>query len=54
MNRIMILIVLSVGLSGCYAGIGIGDNGQPPTYVATDALGSALAQASIGTDDLSP
>jgi hypothetical protein len=48
MGKLMAIVALVVGLSGCHAGFGIGDNGQAPTYVASDALGSAVAQASIG------
>ncbi len=44
----MILITLLVGLSACHAGFGIGDNGQHPTYVATNTFGSAVAQSSMG------
>lgn len=51
--RGMVLIVLLVGLSACHAGIGIGDYDQHPASVATDGWGPALAQASIGTTDLS-
>jgi hypothetical protein len=54
MNKIMALIFLLVGLSGCDAGLSFRDDGQPPAYAANDALGSALAQASIGAADLSP
>jgi hypothetical protein len=43
------MIALLIGLSACQAGMGIGDDGQQPTSAATDAWGSALAQASIGT-----
>jgi hypothetical protein len=43
------MFALLVGLSACNAAFGIGDNGQNPAYVATDAFGSAVAQASIGT-----
>jgi hypothetical protein len=48
MSKVLALFALLVGLAACHAGIGIGDNGQHPTYVATDPLGSAIAQASIG------
>jgi hypothetical protein len=49
MNKILTMIALVVALSACHAGFGIGDNGQRPNYVATDAPGSAVAQASIGS-----
>lgn len=49
MYKVMTLLALLVGLSGCYAGLGVGDSGQHPIYVASDALGSAVAQASIGS-----
>jgi hypothetical protein len=49
MNKVLALFALLVGLTACHAGIGIGDNGQHPNYVATDPLGSAIAQASMGT-----
>jgi len=49
MGRIMMIALLVGGLSACHAGFGIGDNGQGRSYVATDALGSAAAQASIGS-----
>jgi hypothetical protein len=52
MTRLAIIMVtLLVGLSACHAhgGFGFGDNGQHSTYVATNAFGSAAAQASIGT-----
>jgi hypothetical protein len=44
----IIMITLMVGLSACHAGFGIGDNGQHPTYVATNTFGSAVAQSSMG------
>jgi hypothetical protein len=49
MSRIMMIALLIGGLSACHAGFGIGDNGQGGSYVATDAWGSAISQASIGT-----
>jgi hypothetical protein len=49
MNKVLALCALLVGLAACHAGMGIGDNGQHPTYVVTDPLGSAFAQASMGT-----
>jgi len=45
-SKVLGMFALLVGLSACNAGFGIGDKG--PTYVATDALASAVAQASIG------
>jgi hypothetical protein len=49
MKTALAMIALLVGLSACHAGFGIGDNGQQhPTEVATDTLGSAVTQASIG------
>jgi hypothetical protein len=48
MNKLLTVVVLLVGLSGCHFGFGIGDSGQHSTYVATDSLGSAVAQASVG------
>ncbi|MGO8914835.1 MAG: hypothetical protein ACLQJR_02880 [Stellaceae bacterium] len=48
MNKVLAMLALLVGLSACHVGVGIGDNGQPPAYAATDTLGSALAQASMG------
>jgi hypothetical protein len=49
MNKVLAMFALVVGLSACYAGFGIGDNGQHSNYVETSTLGSAVAQASIGT-----
>ena len=51
MSRLMAIAALVVGLSACHGGIsgGIGDSGQHPTYVASNAWQSAVAQASIGT-----
>ena len=51
MGKISMIVAFLVGLSACHAhgGFGIGDNGQPPTDVASSALGSGIAQASIGT-----
>jgi hypothetical protein len=49
MSKLVIVVVLLAGLSGCGAGFFVGDNGQGRTYVASDAFGSAAAQASIGT-----
>jgi hypothetical protein len=49
MNKVLAMFALVVGLSACHAGFGIGDNGQHPNYVATDTLGSAVAQASMIT-----
>jgi hypothetical protein len=49
MKMVVVMIALLIGLTACHAGIAIGDNGQQPTYAGTDAWGSALAQASIGT-----
>lgn len=51
MKKLLTLAALLVGLSACHLGMGVGDSGQHPTYVATDALGSAVTQASIGSDD---
>jgi hypothetical protein len=50
MGKLMAIVALLAGLSACHAGIGIGDNDTPQarTYVASDAFGSAVAQASIG------
>jgi hypothetical protein len=45
----MIVVTLLFGLSACHAGFSLGDSGQHPAYVATDALESAGAQASTGT-----
>jgi len=45
----MMMVALLAGLSACHAGFGVGDNGQTPTHVATNAWESAVAQASIGT-----
>ena len=45
----MMVVLLICGLSACHAGFGIGDNGQGPAYVASDAWGSAVAQASMGS-----
>jgi hypothetical protein len=47
----MMIALLVGGLSACHAGFGIGDNGQDRSYVATNALGSAVSQASIGNMD---
>ena len=49
MSKLVIVVVLLAGLSGCSAGFYVGDNGQGRTCVASDAFGSAAAQASIGT-----
>jgi hypothetical protein len=49
MNKVLAMFALVVGLSACHAGFGIGDNGQNPNYLVTNAMGSAVAQASIGT-----
>jgi hypothetical protein len=38
------------GLSACHAGISVGDSGEDPAYVASTAMGSAEAQASIASD----
>lgn len=46
MKKAMMMVALVLGLSACHVGFGIGANGQAP--VATDAWGSAVAQASIG------
>jgi hypothetical protein len=48
MGRLAMMIALLIASSACHAGFSIGDNGQHPTYVASSALGSALAQASSG------
>jgi len=45
----MTVVLFIGGLSACHAGFGIGDNGQGRTDVASDALGSAVAQASMGS-----
>jgi hypothetical protein len=49
MNKIVAMIALSIALSACHVGIGIGDNSRQPTSAASNGWGSALAQASIGT-----
>ena len=49
MSRLMMVVLLIGGLSACHAGFGIGDNGQGPTDVASNAWGSAVAQASMGS-----
>jgi hypothetical protein len=49
MGKIAMSIALLVGLSACHAGFGIGENSQAPSYVATNAMESAVAQASVGT-----
>ena len=46
----MTAILMVVGLSACHAGFGIGSNDKPPASVATTALVSAEAQASIASD----
>jgi hypothetical protein len=50
MRKLSVAIVLLLGLSACHGGLsfGVGDNGQRPDYVASSALGSAVAQASTG------
>jgi hypothetical protein len=40
MYRILTMMALLVGLSGCFAGFGFGDNGQHPTSVAVAAQAS--------------
>jgi hypothetical protein len=49
MSRIVMIVLLIGGLSACHAGFGVGDNGRGGSDVATDALGSAVAQSSIGS-----
>jgi len=49
MSRIMMIPLLIGGLSACHAGFGVGDNGRGRSNAATDALGSAVAQSSIGS-----
>jgi hypothetical protein len=52
MSRIVMIVLLIGGLSACHAGFGIGDNGRgDSTGVASNALGSAVAQSSIGGMD---
>jgi hypothetical protein len=48
-SKLVVVVVLLAGLSGCGGGFFVGDNGQGRTYVASDAFGSAAAQASVGT-----
>jgi hypothetical protein len=50
MRKLSAAIMLLLGLSACHGGLsfGVGDNGQRPEYVASSALGSAVAQASMG------
>ncbi len=50
MGKLSMVVALLVALSACHAGIGVGDSGQQPTAIASNALGSAVAQASIGAD----
>jgi hypothetical protein len=40
MSKIFTMLALLVGLSGCFAGVGFGDNGQHPTAVAAAAQAS--------------
>jgi outer membrane lipopolysaccharide assembly protein LptE/RlpB len=49
MSKVVMMIALLVGLSACHAGFGLGDNGQSPIHVATNAWQSAVAQGSVGT-----
>jgi hypothetical protein len=48
MRPLSAVIILLLGLSARRGGLsfGVGDNGQRPDYVASSALGSAVAQAS--------
>jgi hypothetical protein len=47
MKKVLTVVALLVALSACHAGVSIVDNGQNPT--STSALGSAVAQASLGS-----
>jgi cold shock CspA family protein len=47
MSKLSMVIVLVLGLSACHASFGVGDSGQQPSYVASSALGSVIAQASM-------
>jgi len=49
MNKILALFAMLIALAACHAGVGISDNGRHSTYAVSNPLGSALAQASIGT-----
>jgi hypothetical protein len=49
MKIIVAMITVLVGLSACHGGFRIGENDRPSTDVATDTLGSAVAQASLGS-----
>lgn len=51
MAKLSLVIALLVALSACHAG-SVGDSGQQPTDVASNAWGSAIAQASIGAADM--
>jgi hypothetical protein len=46
---VRVVIMMAALLAACHAGFGVGDSGRHPTYVASSALDSAVAQASIGT-----
>jgi hypothetical protein len=46
----MMAAAMLIGLSACHAGISVGDSGEHPAYVATTAMESAEAQASIAND----
>jgi hypothetical protein len=49
MIRTLTSLAVLAALSACQVGVGIGDSGGRPAYSATDTLGSAVAQASMGT-----
>jgi hypothetical protein len=49
MNKVVAMVVLLVALSACHAGFGVGSNAQHPTDVATNSLGSAVAQTSMAS-----
>lgn len=51
LSKAIVLIAIVAAVSACHAGAGIGSNDTQPhtTYLASNSMDSAEAQASIGT-----